>query len=276
MWSQQKDWSLAVEADFNLLSSRQDPHCSICSVLRPAVPQRGQQPEPSSSPVLLPEELFGSDRTGTVSNLLRCSSCRVCVHAKCYGVAESTSAMNWLCQRCERSDESAKCCLCLQRGGALKSTTDSRWAHILCALCFPGVFFGQPTMREPIVVDRLAKESVVLLSCVFCSGWPDCSNVFYRGICLPCSGSPSGQSCQRAFHPTCGLVNGVQFTLTRDHQLTGSCCATTLPARPVVKKKIPDPLPIGQMVYANHPDERIYCSVSFLNILDSCRETLGS
>lgn len=252
MWSQQKDWTLAIEAEFNLLSSRQEPHCSVCSLLRPIASQRDQPNQPTSSTVLLPEELFGSNRSGSTSVLLRCSSCRVCVHAKCYGVAESVSAINWLCRRCERSEETAKCCLCLQRGGALKGTSDGRWAHILCALCFPGVFFNQPALREPVVVDQLGRENVVLLNCMYCSGRPDCSNVFYHGICLPCSGSSAGKRCGRAFHPMCGLVNGVQFTLSQDGQLSGSCCSSS--PRTPVKKKIPHLIPIGQNVYAKHPD----------------------
>lgn len=260
MWLMQKDWTLATEADFNLLSSRQEPYCSVCSLLRPPAVQWDQPHQPTSSTVLLPEELFGSNRSGTTSILLRCSSCRVCVHAKCYGVSESVSAINWLCRRCERSQDSVKCCLCRQRGGALKSTSDARWAHILCTLCFPSVFFNQPTLREPIVVDQLSRDSV-LLSCTFCSDQSDSTKVFYHGICMPCSGSSTGKRCGRAFHPMCGLVNGVRFSLSHDGQLSANCCSP--PPRLPVKKKIPHPIPIGQQVYAKHPDGR-FCLVNYL------------
>ena len=248
-----KDWTPRNEAEFNLLNSQKKPHCCVCSLLRSPSSHQRQQQQPTSSAVLLPEELFGSNRDINTSVLLRCTSCRVCVHAKCYGVSESTTAMNWLCRRCEQNVDVAKCCLCLQKGGALKATTDGRWAHVLCTLCFPGVYFGQPASRQPIVVDKMSKEKVVLLSCFYCSGRPDFGSVFYRGICLPCTGSSAGKRCGRAFHPTCGLVNGVQFTLGPDGQLAGSCCSS-VQSRPVVKKKAPQHLSIGQQVYAKHPN----------------------
>lgn len=257
MWLQQKDWTLASEAEFNLLNSQQDPHCCVCSVLRPAASNR-QENTTDSTAVLLPEQLFGvadvdnksSHNNNNTSILLRCSSCRVCVHAKCYGVAEAAPAMNWLCKRCERNVETAKCCLCLQRGGALKATTDGRWAHVLCTLCFPGVYFSNPASREPIVVDQLGREKVVLDNCFYCSGRPDCGNVFYHGVCLLCA----GPRCRRAFHPMCGLVNGVRFSLDHNGQLAGNCCSTY--SRPSVKKKILQHSPVGQKVYAKHPDGR--------------------
>lgn len=254
MWLSQKDWTFSTEADFNLLSSQQEPYCSLCCLLRPPTVQRDHQP--ASSVVLLPEELFGSTRNGSTSILLRCSTCRVCIHAKCYGVSESVSAINWLCRRCERNKTDVKCCLCVQRGGALKTTSDGRWAHISCTLCFPGVFFSQPVLREPIVIEN---RDVVLLSCTFCSDQYDRSVVFqFRGLCMTCSST--GKKCERAFHPMCGLVNGVRFTLSQDGKLSASCCSSPSPRLPV-KKKIPDPVPVGQQVYAKHPDGR-FCLVS--------------
>ena len=182
----------------------------------------------------------------------------MCVHAKCYGELETVESINWLCRRCERSVENVKCCLCQQRGGALKETSDARWAHIVCTLSFKGVFFGQPALREPIVVDQLSRENVVLLNCVFCSGRPDNSSVFYRGICLPCAGPSAGKQCGRAFHPMCGLVNGVRFSLDQDGQIIGSCCSVS--PRPIAKKKTSTPIQVGQQVYAKHPNGK-YCLV---------------
>lgn len=107
----------------------------------------------------------------TRSALLSCTVCRVCVHSSCYGVGVlQTSTTNggdtanggycntWLCRRCEQREEAAKCCLCLQRGGALKPTSDGRWAHISCALCLSEVSFGQPAAREPIIVSQVSPK----------------------------------------------------------------------------------------------------------------------
>ena len=100
MWEKQKEWTWANECEFNMLNSHQEPFCCVCSVLRPSAPQKPQpsiEQQPKSSAVLLPETLFGSDRhTITISILLRCSSCCVCVHAKCCGLAESTVTDNWM------------------------------------------------------------------------------------------------------------------------------------------------------------------------------------
>lgn len=262
MWLQQKDWSLANEAEFNFLNSQQAPHCSVCSLFRSSFLQQQQshqEQQPTSSAVLIPDQLFGSNNKSNTSILLRCSSCRVCVHAKCYGVAETTPSMSWLCRRCDRNLDTAKCCLCLQKGGALKPTSDTRWAHIVCALALPGIFFDQPAIREPIVVSRMVREKVVFVNCVFCAGRSDSSSVFYRGVCLPCAGSSAGKRCGRAFHPTCGLVNGVQFTVGLDGLFSGCCCSIS--SRPVAKKKVPQHVNVGQQVFAKHPNGR-YAAVS--------------
>jgi hypothetical protein len=42
------------------------------------------------------------------------------------------------------------CVLCPVKGGAMKRTTDWKWAHLACALWIPEVFFRNPDGREPI------------------------------------------------------------------------------------------------------------------------------
>lgn len=287
MWDQQKDWTWAKECEFNLLNSHQEPYCCVCSVLRPSVPQRPQQHQQehlSRSTVLVPEKVFGSSRVSITSSLLlRCSSCCVCIHAKCCGLAESTVADNWLCRRCDRNEmdrHKIKCCLCQQRGGALKGTKDGRWAHILCTICLPGVSFGHPDLREPIIINPLGWKDYVLLNCVFCSNSrPDSSTncvTWHRGICLPCV-----KQCGRAFHPMCGLVNGVRFTVSQDgNQLSANCCSliysprstTTSSATSAVgKKKVPVNVSLGQQVYAKHPEAGEYRLVSHRQFIISFR-----
>lgn len=259
LWAQQRTWTLVKEAEFNLLLSRQEPHCSVCSLLRS--PKSQWQQLPASSRVLVPESLFGAaGKEEANSALVSCISCRMCVHARCYGLAGSPVDPNWLCQRCESNDETAKCCLCLQKGGALKGTSDGRWAHIVCALCFPGVVFEQPALREPVAIGHMSRESVSQLNCVFCSGRAENSSVFYRGMCIACSGTlPGGKKCIKTFHPVCGLVNGVQFSLSPDGRVTGFCCLSAL-QKPIPKRRNQDDLPMGQVVYAKHPDGK-YCLV---------------
>lgn len=289
MWEKQKEWTWTNECEFNMLNSLQEPYCCVCSVLRPSVPQKPQQSieqQPKSSAVLLPETLFGSDRHNiTNSILLRCSSCCVCVHAKCCGLAESTVADNWMCRRCERNAtdrQKIKCCLCQKRGGILKGTTDNRWIHVMCTICFPGVSFVDPVLREPTVFSPKGWNEYVHLNCFYCtnsrSDYGANSVAWHRGICLPCVNK---KACGRAFHPLCGLVNGVRFTLSQDgHQLSANCCLTNPIPRAtinssststtsVLKKKATVNVSIGQQVYAKHPASGEYHLVSsFLFLIE--------
>ena len=54
--------------------------------------------------------------------------------------------------------------LCPSKGGALKRTDTSGWAHVVCALYIPEVRFGDVATMEPILVsivppDRFSKVS---------------------------------------------------------------------------------------------------------------------
>ena len=55
-----------------------------------------------------------------------------------------------------------RCELCPSKGGALKRTDTSGWAHVVCALYIPEVRFGDVATMEPILVsivppDRFSK-----------------------------------------------------------------------------------------------------------------------
>ncbi|KAJ0869373.1 putative [histone H3]-lysine(4) N-trimethyltransferase chromatin regulator PHD family [Helianthus annuus] len=103
---------------------------------------------------------------------------------------------DWFCSKCKSSGKSKvgslSCCLCPVTGGALKPTVDGRWAHIVCALFIPEVFFGDPEGREGV----------------------DCSKVVARrwgGKCYVCKKLDgcvidcSEEKCCLRFHVTCGL-----------------------------------------------------------------------
>lgn len=90
------------------------------------------------------------------------------------------------------------CCLCPMRGGAVKRTSDSRWAHILCALLIPGVTFKDPIHKDPINVLTI-KTDMVKQQCSCCGQ--------KFGVCLNC------HLCGALFHPSCGLVAGARFII---------------------------------------------------------------
>lgn len=65
--------------------------------------------------------------------------------------------MNWQCARCVQGTIPAECVLCSLRGGALKPTTDEKWAHIVCAIAHAEVLFNSVSSREPIDTSGLTK-----------------------------------------------------------------------------------------------------------------------
>ncbi|XP_077242120.1 RING/FYVE/PHD zinc finger superfamily protein [Tasmannia lanceolata] len=131
-----------------------------------------------------------------------CDGCDLTVHASCYGnpLIRAVPEGDWFCSRCiflqnrgevkQRMD--FNCCLCPILGGATKPTVDGRWAHIMCALLVPEVFFKDPYGREGI----------------------DCSSVplrRWKGICYVCNSARgcatecSEPKCSLMFHVSCGL-----------------------------------------------------------------------
>ncbi|XP_038075138.1 lysine-specific demethylase 4A-like isoform X2 [Patiria miniata] len=95
------------------------------------------------------------------SVLLHCNQCKIAVHASCYGESGSESD-SWKCRRCKEQDYLAECCLCNLRGGALKQTTNGRWAHIVCAMAIPEVTFEDVQAREPINIDKISPARLKL------------------------------------------------------------------------------------------------------------------
>lgn len=73
-----------------------------------------------------------------------CDGCDVAVHASCYGnpLRLGVPEGDWFCQLCQsKSANPRSCCLCPSTEGAMKQTTDGKWAHISCAVFVPEVSF---------------------------------------------------------------------------------------------------------------------------------------
>lgn len=57
------------------------------------------------------------------------------------------------------------CIFCPNSDGAFKLTTESRWAHLLCAIWIPEVSLGNHTFMEPIMeVANVPKQRWKLVS----------------------------------------------------------------------------------------------------------------
>jgi hypothetical protein len=92
---------------------------------------------------------------------LQCDKCRMMVHTRCYGQLEPHNGILWLCNLCRpvALDIPPRCCLCPVVGGAMKPTTDGRWAHLACAIWIPETCLLDVKKMEPI--DGVKKVSKV-------------------------------------------------------------------------------------------------------------------
>ncbi|KAM0016091.1 putative [histone H3]-lysine(4) N-trimethyltransferase [Helianthus debilis subsp. tardiflorus] len=129
---------------------------------------------------------------------LQCDKCRMMVHARCYGELEPVDGVLWLCNLCRPGapELSPPCCLCPVIGGAMKPTTDGRWAHLACAMWIPETCLSDIKKMEPIDgLNRVSKDRWKLL-CSIC-GVP-------YGACIQCSNN----ACYVAYHPLCARAAG--------------------------------------------------------------------
>ncbi|GMH25603.1 hypothetical protein Nepgr_027446 [Nepenthes gracilis] len=132
-----------------------------------------------------------------------CDGCNLMVHTICYGnpLTNGVPEGDWLCAQCllvsQSSHEKAQnCCLCPVAGGALKQTNDGRWAHVVCAVLVPEVFFEDPEGREGINCCKVPKRRWKEV-CFVCGS--------RNGCAIDCS----EPNCPLAFHVTCGLKEGL-------------------------------------------------------------------
>lgn len=132
-----------------------------------------------------------ADTAKESNRLIVCSSCKVAVHRKCYGVLGDVDA-GWLCAWCKNkgdsnSDDSGKpCVLCPKQGGALKPVHRSNdngasveYAHLFCCHWMPELYIEDLTKMEPIMNLEGIKETRRKLVCNICK--------VKCGACVRCS-----------------------------------------------------------------------------------------
>ncbi|XP_063770068.1 lysine-specific demethylase 4C [Pseudophryne corroboree] len=281
LW-QTKVHSFTAEREYNDLVSKVKPYCAICSVFLPyyksetynndvqsywesvssGIPTLEQKTKP-----LVPEMCFIYSEDNTEysptktfidddgrSPLIACTRCCVQVHASCYGVPSHEIHDGWMCSRCRIGVWTAECCLCSLRGGALKQTTDDKWAHIMCAIAVPEVRFKNVMERSEIDTSRIPLERLKL-NCIFCRQRVKNS----RGVCIQCSYG----LCPTSFHVTCAQAAGVVMEPDDWPFVVYITCFRHMINQNMRSKTTGKKLSIGQTVIAKHRNTRYYsCRVT--------------
>lgn len=149
-----------------------------------------------------------------------------------------------------------ECCLCNLRGGALKTTTDNRWVHVICAIAVAEARFVNAIERHPVDVSAVP-ETRKNLKCVFCHGKTPNQN---RGACIQCS----YENCATSFHVTCAQIAGVIMTPADWPYVVSVTChrhKRSTP-KPRAAPKSPQGPTLGQRVIGRNSDSWYYhCTI---------------
>lgn len=159
----------------------------------------------------------------------------------------------WRCTRCVRQQIAAECCLCCMRGGALKPTSNGKWAHVVCALTITEVKFENILKREPINIDEIISNRVKL-KCYYCNPLHNSDKT--TGVSVLCSVG----KCTSSFHVTCAYAAGVLFE-TSDWPFPVYTTCNKHGAhreKAFAKEREMSNLKVGDKVYAKHKNTRYY------------------
>lgn len=149
-----------------------------------------------------------------------CDGCDLAVHQECYGVPFIPEGQ-WLCRKCQAIGTRSKpvCIFCPNSEGAFKQTTESRWAHLLCAIWIPEVSIANQTFMEPISdVLAVPRERWEKLTCYICSQ--------KMGACIQCG----HRACYTAFHVTCAKRAKLFLRMKSSHGTGANLDASVLKA----------------------------------------------
>ncbi|XP_038257741.1 lysine-specific demethylase 4C isoform X3 [Dermochelys coriacea] len=276
LW-QKRAHNFIAEKEYNAAAAKMEPHCAICTLLMPYYKPDNHNEENytcwetksdetftagEKTKPLIPEMCFIYSEENTenypsnafieedgTSLLISCAKCCVQVHASCYGVPSHEIHDGWLCSRCKKGAWTAECCLCNLRGGALKQTTDKKWAHVMCAIAIPEVRFGNVTERTPVDTSRIPLQRLKL-KCIFCRQ----RMKKFSGACIQCSYG----RCPASFHVTCAHAAGVLMEPDDWPYVVYITCFRHKINQNVRTKACEKAITVGQTVITKHRNTRYY------------------
>ncbi|CAM5146413.1 unnamed protein product [Natator depressus] len=276
LW-QKRAHNFIAEKEYNAAAAKMEPHCAICTLLMPYYKPDNHNEENytcwetksdetftagEKTKPLIPEMCFIYSEENTenypsnafieedgTSLLISCAKCCVQVHASCYGLPSHEVHDGWLCSRCKKGAWTAECCLCNLRGGALKQTTDKKWAHVMCAIAIPEVRFGNVTERTPVDTSRIPLQRLKL-KCIFCRQ----RMKKFSGACIQCSYG----RCPASFHVTCAHAAGVLMEPDDWPYVVYITCFRHKINQNVRTKACEKAITVGQTVITKHRNTRYY------------------
>uniref|UniRef100_A0A673LFW8 [histone H3]-trimethyl-L-lysine(9) demethylase n=2 Tax=Sinocyclocheilus rhinocerous TaxID=307959 RepID=A0A673LFW8_9TELE len=261
LWQHRKA-HLQYEREYNTTAAKSAPHCAVCTLFMPYCQvtdvDRYYEASLTSRP-LIPEICFayqeGPCPLNTLleedgsSPLVACNSCCVQVHASTiiYGLLTCLLAFLKMFDCVCLCVIYQGCSLCNLRGGALKRTSDDRWAHVMCAVGLPEVKFIDVVKRAPIDISAIPVQRYKL-KCIYCR------NRIKRlsGACIQCS---CGR-CPTSFHVTCAHAAGVPMEPDDWPYVVFITCHRHQSRSYISKSE----LEVGQTVISKHKNLRYYSS----------------
>lgn len=144
-----------------------------------------------------PCAVCGGADSDNANAIVFCDGCDIAVHQECYGIVFIPEGQ-WLCRRCLVSkNRKVSCLFCPSHTGAFKQTDTGSWAHVMCGLWIPELYFANLHYMEPIEgVENISKSRWKLV-CSICKQ--------RMGACIQCT----NKSCFTAFHVTCAKRAGL-------------------------------------------------------------------
>ncbi|CAK4079013.1 unnamed protein product [Aphanomyces euteiches] len=174
------------------------------------------------------------------------SMCATRIHEECFGmVLRQDPSGPWFCPSCTYGSP-LQCCLCLRDDGAIKPTSDGRWAHVICALGIPELTFRDVPTMEPI------------------DGMADIDHARLRSVCNLCKrkggavATCEDENCGTAFHISCAAVAGLWIGAAAD--------PNAVPPRP--------PNPFALYCEKHLPADRVIGAKRFISEEDLVMESM--